>query len=307
MTGPAPYRALLIAADLLAYLQSKGACRLQVHSVFQTSVNLLGEDGGLVTFATRDRDLMPMGLIVDLDRISLWGLKPGDRVQVEPGLSFTLSRQAGSLLAAQAEVGSVSLGRLSDHGAGDDLPALSLIRDRLSASDTVGIASLVDGLSASGGKDSFGNSYCAYIQPALESFLDCLGAGDYEGALQESGSLIGFGPGLTPACDDFLAGIMLDHFYRGGDQAFLDGLVVRAQDRTSLVSYHMLKKAAEGRADTAWLALIEALAGGDPKTLDPLIDRVLAYGASSGSDFLFGLYCGRLIRTSSAQAGRKLF
>ncbi len=306
MTELALYQARLIAADLLAYLRSKGGVRLQVHSVFQSSVNLLADDGELMTFATRDRDLMPMGLLVALDQIPVLGLKAGDEVRVGSGKTLSLPREAGVILLEGADVGSVSLEDLTGYGTVDDLPALGLIRDKLSESTTVGIASLLDRLSGFEEGSSFANAYCVYIYPALVHFLDCLEAGDYEGALRLAEGLIGFGPGLTPACDDFLAGIALDLYYRDQGQAFLSGLVSLARDRTSLISYHMLKKAADGKANTAWLALIQALAGGDLELLGPLIDRVLSYGASSGADFLLGLYCSRLKRPGSGDGGRKL-
>ncbi|NLA96404.1 MAG: DUF2877 domain-containing protein [Clostridiaceae bacterium] len=62
----------------------------------------------------------------------------------------------------------------------------------------------------------------------------------------------------------------------------------------TLVSRHMLSHAAAGRADTLHLELLEALVQGDLAALEPLVRRLLSFGASSGTDFLLGLYCAQL-------------
>jgi hypothetical protein len=123
-------------------------------------------------------------------------------------------------------------------------------------------------------------------------------------------NLLGLGPGLTPAGDDWLAGWLLGQ-HLGGDLRepalsqpkglpYLEGLIAEiAAERTTTLSRAFLECAAAGEADEAWHELLDALAE-EPanrqigKSANPqissLIEFILRHGATSGAAMLAGFF-----------------
>ncbi len=298
MTGG--IQVLALAADLQALIEVRPMQGFLVHSVFDHAANLLTGDDLLVTLLSRDRDMTPLGLIADVPSLADLDLREGDRLVLDGRQSLILPRQTGRLILTGAKTLPVRL----ESAKGEQKvspPALELIQKKLILADSAGIAPLASWLPQGQDlPDKAGNVYCAFIGRDLKAFLDDLEAGESRAALDKASRLIGFGPGLTPACDDFLAGILLWLYYRGADPAFGRQMARQARDRTTLVSAHMISHAAAGRANGLYLALIKAALEGDLDRLADSIDRVLAYGASSGADFLFGFYAAASLGASEA-------
>lgn len=82
MTAGYEYNSIWLASDLRHFLLERPHLDLQVHSVFETSINLLA-DGELITLAASRRELMPMGCIADIVEVEPWKLKVGDIVVYE--------------------------------------------------------------------------------------------------------------------------------------------------------------------------------------------------------------------------------
>jgi hypothetical protein len=109
--------------------------------------------------------------------------------------------------------------------------------------------------------------------------------------------LIGWGEGLTPAGDDFLAGALaaLDapapHCgERHALRAALAQAVTARLARTTAISVQMLRLAAGGHHGRAVLdARAALLTDALPGALAPALDRALAIGATSGAAALLGL------------------
>ena len=292
MTTKRKYKTLILASDLNDFLLERSQLKLQVHSVFETSANLLAKDE-LITLATNGRELMPMGCILDLRKIQELNLKTEDVVFYK-NESFQLPQ--GEIICLQnAEIKNLNLKSFSENHNAIDIAALELIKRKLLEKDSGGIAHLVACLPGTGEPDCTLNIYSRYIKQDLFLFMDFLKKRDYEAAGYLSERLIGFGPGLTPSCDDFLAGIILLLYYKEADNCFFQKIVSLASERTTTVSYHMLKNAAMGKAYESYLDLIRALSGKDLISLPAMVNRILRFGASSGSDFLFGVYCAGLL------------
>jgi len=101
--------------------------------------------------------------------------------------------------------------------------------------------------------------------------------------------LAGVGMGLTPAGDDFLAGVMLwawlDHPAPG---RLCHVLAEAAVPHTTTLSAAFLRAAARGECDTSWHRLLVTLASGSAVQLAPAVQQVMAHGATSGADTLAG-------------------
>lgn len=114
-------------------------------------------------------------------------------------------------------------------------------------------------------------------------------------------SLAGLGPGLTPAGDDFLVGLLAAlHASRSGALMEKDELsnlcrliAETAASSTTRLSAAWLRYAGQGCFGNAWHHLINALNHNSADAITAAAHRVLTTGASSGVDamsgFLFGV------------------
>ncbi len=108
--------------------------------------------------------------------------------------------------------------------------------------------------------------------------------------------LAGLGPGLTPAGDDFLAGVMLYLWLRHADPLVVCRSILQvAGPRTTLLSGAMLQRAAAGECNADWHHFFHSVTTGDRKRSGVAVGRILAHGNTSGSDSVAGfLWMSRL-------------
>jgi hypothetical protein len=105
--------------------------------------------------------------------------------------------------------------------------------------------------------------------------------------------LLGLGPGLTPAGDDVLAGMLVALWHHPGLRDPLAAEVTRdAPVRTTALSAALLRHAAAGLALPAVLDVADAVAGHGPDDLVPAVARLVAVGHSSGAALAHGLLRG---------------
>jgi hypothetical protein len=103
--------------------------------------------------------------------------------------------------------------------------------------------------------------------------------------------LLGLGPGLTPAGDDLLAGLLVGLSARPDLRDPLAAAITRhAAARTTWLSAELLRLAAAGLAARAVVAVADALAGhGDDEALPRTLPSLLAVGHTSGPALARGL------------------
>jgi hypothetical protein len=106
--------------------------------------------------------------------------------------------------------------------------------------------------------------------------------------------LIGLGIGLTPSGDDYLVGLLAgleatDHPAR---PALAAAIALHGPSRTTAIGAAALGHAARGAYAERLHDVLVALAGGRADDLSRTIERAMAYGATSGSDTLVGLFAG---------------
>ncbi len=116
-----------------------------------------------------------------------------------------------------------------------------------------------------------------------------LGRGDLVGA---AGLLVGRGPGLTPAGDDVLAGLLFAARLLGGPEAEgrLESIAHGA--RTTLISRAFLLWAARGQAIAPVHDLLDAAVAGRRRLARSAAAALGRVGESSGADFALGLRWG---------------
>lgn len=137
--------------------------------------------------------------------------------------------------------------------------------------------------------------------PQVAALRCALEGGAREVVAAAAEALAGWGPGLTPSGDDFLAGVMLGLHYLGSSvkrsdtlapaavSDFVSTIYEAAAPRTNRVSRAFLAAARDGLADERWHRLLGALSGNDAQALRLAARDVLAFGATSGRDMLSGL------------------
>lgn len=111
--------------------------------------------------------------------------------------------------------------------------------------------------------------------------------------------LLGLGPGLTPAGDDLLAGLLVGLAGRPDLRDPLAAAVDRlAPGRTTWLSAALLRLAGEGLAAPVVVAVADALAGyGADDALESAVPALLRVGATSGTALAYGLLLAATTRT----------
>jgi hypothetical protein len=119
-------------------------------------------------------------------------------------------------------------------------------------------------------------------------------AGDVAAALGPTVDLIGLGVGLTPSGDDYLVGLLAG-FAATGDPVGIElgaAIAALAPARTTTIGASAITHAARGCFTERLHDVLIALAGGRLTNLATAIEQATAYGATSGSDTLVGLFAG---------------
>ncbi len=130
-----------------------------------------------------------------------------------------------------------------------------------------------------------------FARPALDAIDDWLMHTD-RAVPSRARALIGIGPGLTPSGDDFLGGLMIALRATGDRSAAASiwrWLEPRTARRTSAISRAHLAAAAQGEANEALHACIDALFGAAVGAWRGKLTRLDAVGHSSGRDGLAGV------------------
>jgi len=160
-----------------------------------------------------------------------------------------------------------------------------------------GIAPLIDHLSFENepSYDSEGrtlNEYSDFIQERLLGLLEDLNQGIGQEAFKSLEKIIGFGPGLTPSADDFISGILSVLMVNGqlddGLKAYILKLI---NNKTTRISEEMLHHTLNGEVSESYKYFIEALFDDKNKDISNESKDVIQIGSTSGTDYLFGVYC----------------
>lgn len=165
-----------------------------------------------------------------------------------------------------------------------------------------GLLSLVldgekDPRACEGGTHSLHNlGFLAMARVGIKGLLQALRDGDRLGIRENAALLTGLGPGLTPAGDDYLVGLMaglrvwpssLNNSGLSPDDV-CQIILEATEDRTTLLSRAFLHSAKEGLFGENWHRLLAELARGEAIGIDQAAKRILASGATSGADALAG-------------------
>ncbi|RZI40631.1 DUF2877 domain-containing protein [Herbaspirillum sp. HC18] len=278
--------AALLAVPLPSVL---GAAR--IHSVFERVVNIETGHGRLLTLAFADADNAPESFVVNIRRWSGLGLAPGQEVRFAHGVL-----SLGGLLFVSLARAIPWQCRLPAYPAND-----SRLRSNLTQAQEI-IVRQGSGIGI-GDKDAardldtdVDRVLRRLFAQARDGLCEALAAGDLVQAQPYAAQLVGLGPGLTPAGDDFLLGLLVALNIPdspGHDLRSIGNFILEcAKQQTHAISFAGLRQAAAGQARESIVDLCEALLDGEPENVRPTLERVLRFGSSSGTDIALGLLCG---------------
>jgi hypothetical protein len=238
-----------------------------VHSVFAGAANL-EMSGSLWTLLVADGADLPMGIRVAVRDFRTLGLREGDQIDVKSG--FIGVRSSGSRFVVDC--------RAVPHW----IPAYPGRLEPDLARRVAVVAAEVCGRSW-GGSAKMAHT----VRSALEA-PDAIG--------NVLASVVGRGPGLTPAGDDVLVGILAvlssPHSGLAGAKVAesLGRLILPLLPTTTYVSGQLLRQAANGLFGRVVHELLSALIGDQPRQkLAETVRRILQMGATSGADTCEGL------------------
>lgn len=282
--------ALSIDAELSDGLRLEGSTA-RVHSVFEHVINVITPTQRLIALCGRQHDDRP------------WSL----RANVDDWLAWTI--EVGAVLHVDREAV-----RFADHGPQVDLrraqvwkpltTAMTATTAQLSdraclLSDLIRSTGVPGGALLGPAHDPFAAAVSDRIRRGLADIAGGELAGHSAGIEVAASSLIGLGPGLTPAGDDVLTGLALVVARPGSHTTtVLPALRTTLKlhlHRTTAVSGATLSAALGGRAPQRLLDLIDLLVSSDDAGI-PLLRRraehVADIGHTSGTDLLSGVLAG---------------
>jgi hypothetical protein len=274
------------------------ACaRGTVHSVFAHAFNIETATGELVTLLAPELGATPHGirLAVPAARFDAWLHAGEEAILRDAVLRLPQVGVAVDLAAAAIWHGTVAGIALETRSSATEARLRELRAIVSERAPRQGIAAAF----------RHGASHATFLERAfiarlahtLPTFARATDRRDVDAIVEVAARLVGLGPGLTPAGDDFLTGYLAALRSRVGSGAWRDAslaalaaALVPLFVRTNAISRQMLDDAAHGRFAQSLVDVTLALSGAG--NINAAAARALACGHSSGADALCGLLFG---------------
>lgn len=283
-------RALSVDVGLTRLLDT-GVVVARVHSVFSRVINAMTPTGQLISLCGRANDDAPWSLRADVDDWTTWVVEAGAMVHANRGAVILpgdgpridlVGAQAWDALATPLTANTTQL-------IGRALELAGLIRD----------AGVPGGALPGPAPDPF----AALVGERIRTGMADIAAGELAGRADRvqtaAASLLGLGPGLTPAGDDVLTGLALLVARPGSLSTTvlpaLRNVLQGHANRTTALSRATLTAALDGGAPQRLLELLDTLVSPDehePPLLRQRADRVIRIGHTSGTDIACGVLAG---------------
>ena len=147
-------------------------------------------------------------------------------------------------------------------------------------------------------------------RPHIDALMWGIFSGDAETIIKSIEPILGLGPGLTPSCDDFIAGLILSLNTAGASlfkkepetvQFFAkmsEDISTLAKRKTTIYSSSFISESALGEGPKAALDLIFSIITKSPDEVAGVSKRLISVGATSGADIAIGIYYGIRFLTS---------
>jgi len=286
-----------IASDLSYILTSRTIDGI-VHSVFDHACNIQLDKNRLVTLISPKLPNYPSAIKLDIAEnrmIRSIGFKTGMKAAVNkdeikiPDINITI-------LLTGAKVWDSSPLFLRSNISEEKLNEnIEKIRDLILKYGKIeGVASILD-------VNAVDNNYKNFIINSVKRLAKGISDFDYKEISEASKRLIGLGPGLTPAADDFLLGILASLYYIGyyfGNhlenlKKIAGFIIYDLPGRTTFISEIMLRNGMKARFSEPIRDLMLAVI--HTTSVQDKCINLLNIGGTSGSDCAAGIVWGGLL------------
>jgi hypothetical protein len=270
-----------------------------VLSVFAEVCNLVSDQDEVVALVSQRVGNGPLNIVLEGNGFLAKGLEVGLPVKGDGRgirVGEALNNEPYRVSLAGAEIWEPWL---EWDGLNVDWPGLeanlAVLHDHLIAQAPAESLACLLAANAAGGR-SVESAYRKAARRAIKGLLAALRVGNPQGIAAGAAALAGLGPGLTPAGDDFLLGLMAGlrtwpQFLTGkrlSVEEACQAIYGAAAGRTNLLSVALLRSAKEGMFGEAWHILLAALRQGKAEEVRGAADRLLGFGGTSGADALSG-------------------
>ncbi|MFZ5967569.1 MAG: DUF2877 domain-containing protein [Bacillota bacterium] len=283
----------------------------EIHSVFHRVCNILTENDLFIPIISNQLPNMPRAISIELpagSSMQSFDLKQGMEVSITDASirvlngSFALNLESAKPWDARPFFQFTKVDRV---GFIKNIEAMRQILVR--EGNYEGIAAVVFELESElfhqrkVEVERLRNPYTTFIYPRIRNFLQQIMIENVQEMCQTVKKIVGFGPGLTPSGDDFLAGLMTAVVYCAdyhqadvaGVQKNHEVMMKGSLKQTTRVSAEMLGFAAKGEtSESNRKFLIDLFSTTENGDLISSIRNVLSVGETSGTDFLAGIYIG---------------
>jgi hypothetical protein len=286
-----------VASDLIDTLTSKTVDGI-VHSVFDNACNIQLDKNSLITLISPILPNYPSAIKLDIaedQKLCSIGFKVGMKAVVNKN-EIKIPEVCISIKLTGAKVWDSSPLFLRSKISEEILNKnIEKIRDlTLKYGEIEGIASILDG-------DKVANHYKDFIIDSVRKLTRGIKYNDYKMITEASKRLIGLGPGLTPAADDFLLGILASLYYIGyyfGNhlenlKKIAGFIIYDLPGRTTFISEIMLRNGMKARFSEPIRNLMFAVIH-NTSVQDKCIN-LLNIGGTSGSDCAAGIVFGGVL------------
>lgn len=300
-----------IGEKALKALGKKGG-RFEIHSVFDHAV-YISCGGEFIKLIRNNNFLSPRSILIKTEEsapMSALGFEKGARASYDDG---ALDIGAGSVRIGLSRARVYKKEKLASKrplvGVQSAALNLRILRDVIySHPGREGLVPLLESVELRGPMklylEPLGGSVAETARPHIERLMWGLFSGDLGAVTDNAGAILGLGPGLTPSCDDFLAGLFLSlgfagkSFYgNGGGRARFfkkagDEILKLAKEKTTVYSLGLIDDARSGEGTLAATGLIKSLVTGSPEDTASSAKMLLRMGATTGADTAVGIYYG---------------
>jgi hypothetical protein len=295
--------AVRITNRLLDYIHSHKGQIGHIHSVFEGAFNIIDTKGRIIGILSSEKDLSPLSMIVNCQSFSHKSIEQGHLCEfTDSGIHFQNSKL--KINTSNPEVVNLSLASLQNNPQTISLRKLSDLKEFIIRSGSLaGIAELIKYIEIKETARYINlnstdiNEYSDFIKERVLELINNLIDENMELFKSMIPKTVGFGPGLTPSTDDFLTGIIV--VMNVDNSMNLDGLLEDINSlcagKTTKISEEMICHATCGYVAESYKDFIEVLLDKNKDDIAETVNKVIQIGSSSGTDFLFGVYCMAMI------------
>lgn len=287
-----------ICSNLTPLLNDKTG---RIHSVFSSALNI-NIGGKLVTVLALGSDIYPFSIVLE-NKLDFSVFSVGDLVTADKNEVVITSKEGEYSidLASCQEVNldykqnSAHVVLKQDYNA--ELEQLAYTVNRLEMAEE-SLAALTFMLGEKHCKKHRFNIWCEFLAPRFKALEKLIKNGDTCGIYHYGKNVAGCGPGLTPASDDFISGLISAVYALKGDRRLSDSLAQGTAPHTNTISREMLTNSAMGFFSENYIDFVNSFMLGEQHETSPKVAKLAEHGSTSGIDTLTGFWFG--LRTLSS-------